>query len=207
MKLIEIFGKVLAKCASPAKGLQEPAMAALASVAEFLLQVCDATLVRDVRRLKSALFRRIDARTSIEVSEAKAKLAEASQDANKVTAKVFEESLRLIERDRALIENCKRRAEAEIAEARADKAKAEAADRSIRTMRSMLGLLKEMRQTRIEEAQIELFSALGQLSQEGGALHIDSKNLMELIALSEKVKAGKEIPQGGIIKRKPKHAE
>jgi flagellar biosynthesis GTPase FlhF len=178
--------KFLAVPISRIKGLRDASMVALASVAQTLFEMCKSTLAEDVKKIKNEFVKRVKARTQLEIAEARKRVAEAADAANKVTVRSHEEELRRLERERLQIENATKKVELSQAEAQASEAHSKAVAAKLKNIQSIKEMFEEARQKRGEEAESELIEALRQLNTEGGKIYFDSDNLKHLL------KSGKE---------------
>ena len=116
-------------------------------------------LVTDIRRIKEAGVRRIEAEADEKVAEAQRKLADAAAAANQAN---------LPKRRDAVA-----RAELELKRAEAVKTLAEA---------NAVQMDAETRRLQaVEEAKIRFLEALSKLRQDGGDLLVDSVNLQEIL--------------------------
>ena len=181
------IAKFLAVPLSQVKGLRDISMVALASVAQTLLEMCKSTLAEDAKKIKKEFVKRVKARTQLEQAEARKRVAEAADAANKVTVRSHQEELRRLERERLQIENATKKVGLSHAEAHASEAHSNAVAAKLKNVKALAEMFEEARQKRGEEAESELIEALRQLNTEGGKIHFDSDNLRLLL------KKGKEI--------------
>lgn len=180
MNLIFV-GKFLAKC----KSMGRASAVALASLAESLLSLRNGW-IDDLKRLKEAGFKSIEAKSSIDEAKARKEEAEAVSAANKLTDVEHEKAMHVLELQEKAIRNRKLEADAAVAEAKADKAKADAAKAKAAAWKSMIEVYDEAQKRNIKIAEEELVAALRQFNLEGGKLYIDSENLKSLLKLKEK---------------------
>ena len=173
--------KFLAFPVSRIKGFRDTSIVALASVAQTMLEMCNCTLAEDVKKIKKEFIKRVKARTQMEIAEARKRVAEAANAANKVTARAHEEELRRLERERLQIENATKKVGLSQAEAQASEAHSKAITAKLKNIQSIKEMLEEARQKRGEEAENELVEALRQLNTEGGKIYFDSDNLKRLL--------------------------
>lgn len=156
----EVIVKWLARAMGGPKMLARTSAIAMLSVVETLMVLANYTLVGDIRRIKEAQLRVIDAGARAAEAESARKVAEAAEAANKAT---------LLKRNNAT----------KLAELRlqnADAAKTEAEAEAIRMD------AETRRLAAIEDAKANLIEKLSKLRMDGGELLIDRANLARLLA-------------------------
>lgn len=143
------------------------AWAASLSVAEVLLELVEARVVPDIRRIKEANIQSIEAENrkrqaeaDIRAAEAMLKLAEATEAANRATIHKRKDALAKAERLRVAAESAKTQAEAD-------------------AIRSDAQSRRAVAQT---EARARLIDAIGRLRQDGGELFVSAESLGRLLA-------------------------
>ncbi|HEV2694546.1 MAG TPA: hypothetical protein VG347_16755 [Verrucomicrobiae bacterium] len=184
----EYAGKLIAKSIAKSKVAKDITLAAVASVAEALLDALDSTLVKDARRIKDSLIRRVEVETEFREAEVKKKIAEANKTAKEASKVFYSAELQKQKAESAKIGNQRQRIEYLKAVAKLDNTK------EIDLLQEIvkLKLMGEEREKRLqkqrEEAQAEFYGALSQFNLEGGEPMIDSEKLKIIIARASRKK-------------------
>lgn len=176
-----ILIKFVAKTISASKSGWHTAVAATASVAESLAPACRSTLVIDLRRLKDAHLKRLEAKTRSEEAEARKKTIEASEAANKISERSHAETMSRLDIEMKQLEVRKRKAEAEEKESKTTRSLAQ--DRlATRVYETLTEHIEAVRKQNFDAKQQVLFDALLKLEREGGGLYVDMEQLKALQA-------------------------
>jgi hypothetical protein len=130
------------------------------SVAQTLLNLMNAGVIKDVARIKEALIQKTEAETAIKLAEADLKVAEAAEAANRVTLNKRPDAIAQAERQL--------KAQAAKTEAEAEAISMDAGTRRIEG---------------VANAQARLLEAIGKLRAEGGEIFFSKENLREMLRL------------------------
>lgn len=153
-----IISKWLGKAIGGPISVSKSIKVATYSVAEFLLWTVGASLVFDIRRIKEAKIREIEAEADCKKAEAQIREAEGIEAANRANFPKRRDKLAEIERERRALENAKTEAEIEMLQAKTEAIRIETKSK----------------------AKSRFIEAISKLKQDGGALFVDEQNLRRL---------------------------
>ncbi|MDB5295997.1 MAG: hypothetical protein JWO31_1980 [Phycisphaerales bacterium] len=159
--------KYLGRAVSGPAATARAAAAATATTAHAVASLFGGPWIADLRRIKEAELKKVDAAASAASAEAQKKVAEAAEASARANLHKRNDRLAKIERDRLAADAAQARAAAAKTQAEADAIRSDADSRRVAA---------------VAEAKARFIEAISKLQQAGGCVAFDEENLRRIVA-------------------------